>query len=49
MVDDLFNLQANLRGYTIAQLDKEIKAVTYHGLEIVRRDEEFSVSVVFDI
>jgi SHS2 domain-containing protein len=27
----------------------EIKAVTYHGLEIVRRDEEFSVSVVFDI
>jgi SHS2 domain-containing protein len=28
---------------------REIKAVTYHGLEIVRRDEKFSVSVIFDI
>jgi len=27
----------------------EIKAVTYHGLEIVRRGGSFSASVVFDI
>lgn len=27
----------------------EIKAVTYHGLEIVRRGEKYHASVVFDI
>ncbi len=49
VMDDLFNLQATLRGYPIAQLDKEIKAVTYHNLAIVRTPQGLRVNIVFDV
>jgi SHS2 domain-containing protein len=49
VMDDLFNLQATLRGYPIAQLDKEIKAVTYHNLAIVSTPQGLRVNIVFDV
>lgn len=49
VVDNLFNLQAELSGSTIAQLDKEIKAVTYHNLEVLNTSQGLRVNIVFDV
>jgi SHS2 domain-containing protein len=48
-VDDHFNLQANLKGSAIANLDKEIKAVTYHNLAIETTPHGLRVNIVFDV
>ncbi len=48
-LDEQLNLQAELRGSPILSLDKEIKAVTYHNLEVVRTPEGYRVNIVFDV
>ena len=42
-------LQANLEGYPIQSLNKEIKAVTYHNLKIRQTDKGLETNIVFDI
>ncbi len=48
-VDDQCNLRAELRGSSIAILDKEIKAVTYHNLAVETTPEGLRVNIVFDV
>ncbi len=47
-IQDL-RLHAHIIGGIIEAQDKEIKAVTYHNLELRRTDEGFSVNIVFDV
>jgi SHS2 domain-containing protein len=43
------HLSAVMRGGKAAELQKHIKAVTYHDLEIVETDEGLTVTIVFDV
>lgn len=43
------HLQAAVQGGHVSNLQKHIKAVTYHNLEIVRTDEGFEATIVFDV
>jgi len=43
------NAQATLFGGHVQQLQKHIKAVTYHNLEIVKTDNGLEATVVFDV
>ena len=43
------SLQAALEGAPISSMEKEIKAVTYHKLEINKTQQGFETSVVFDV
>jgi SHS2 domain-containing protein len=47
LTDD--SLEASLSGAPIESLAKEIKAVTYHNLEIKRTESGFEANVVFDV
>jgi SHS2 domain-containing protein len=47
--DGDFNLTAELSGSTIAQIDKEIKAVTYHNLAVLSSSTGLRVNIVFDV
>jgi len=47
MKDD--RLEAVLYGATIAWQTKEIKAVTYHNLKVVKTPEGFRTRIVFDV
>ncbi len=42
-------ITATLRGKRIDRLEKHIKAVTYHNLEIVRTADGLTATVVFDV
>lgn len=42
-------LQATLHGGKVAQLEKHIKAVTYHNLEIRKTPEGLEATIVFDV
>ena len=42
-------LQATVRGGLMSRLQKHIKAVTYHNLEIVEVDQGLLAEVVFDV
>ena len=42
-------LQAVVRGASVPDLQKHIKAVTYHNLEIVETDAGLTTIVVFDV
>ena len=42
-------LNASISGSKAQQLEKHIKAVTYHNLEIIRTAEGLSATVVFDV
>ncbi len=48
-VDDDYNLNADLCGTTIAKIDKEIKAVTYHNLAVQSSSIGLRVNIVFDV
>ena len=48
-LDGRYNLQAELCGYAIASVDKEIKAVTYHNLQVQETSQGLSVKIVFDV
>jgi SHS2 domain-containing protein len=43
------HLQAVVRGGRAPELQKHIKAVTYHNLEIVETQQGLQVTVVFDV
>jgi SHS2 domain-containing protein len=42
-------MKAVLEGFPISSRKKEIKAVTYHNLEITRSDDKLEVTIVFDV
>lgn len=44
-----YQLQANLEGAPILSIDKEIKAVTYHKLEVRQTERGQEVRIVFDV
>lgn len=48
-IDNQYNLQAELHGAAIANLDKEIKAVTYHNLVVQTTQQGLWVTIVFDV
>jgi SHS2 domain-containing protein len=48
-LDSTFHMQADLIGADIARLDKEIKAVTYHNLNVERTPRGLQVNIVFDV
>jgi SHS2 domain-containing protein len=48
-IDDQFSLKADLRGTQIKSYDRDIKAVTYHRLNIREIEAGFTVNIVFDI
>ncbi len=48
-VDEDCSLHAILQGSTIANLEKEIKAVTYHNLAVERSSRGLHVCIVFDV
>jgi SHS2 domain-containing protein len=48
-VDSQHNLQAQLFGSAIEKIDKEIKAVTYHNLDIQTTEQGLRVTIVFDV
>ena len=48
-VDEQYTLQAELGGYPISNLDKEIKAVTYHNLAVQTTEQGLRVIIVFDV
>ncbi|MFZ0544997.1 MAG: archease [Candidatus Promineifilaceae bacterium] len=43
------HLSAVVRGGKAAELQKHIKAVTYHNLEIVKHDGGFMTTIIFDV
>jgi SHS2 domain-containing protein len=43
------HLRVEIRGAQIASRKKEIKAVTYHNLQIVHEDGRHRVEIVFDV
>ncbi len=43
------HLKATLTGTRITQLEKHIKAVTYHNLKIIETDKGLAATVVFDV
>jgi len=43
------SLRATLHGVTVPAFEKDIKAVTYHGVEIRETDEGFEATVIYDI
>ena len=42
-------LQATVLGGKVAELEKHIKAVTYHNLEIIQTPQGLEVTIVFDV
>lgn len=48
-IDETFSLKARLRGTQIKSYLRDIKAVTYHRLNIRETEDGFAVNVVFDI
>ncbi len=47
--DQPCRLSATLRGASILSLDKAIKAVTYHNLEIQQTTRGYELEIVFDV
>ncbi len=43
------HLRAKIYGSRVTQLEKHIKAVTYHNLEIIETDKGLAATVVFDV
>lgn len=48
-IDCQYNLQAEVGGCAIQKLDKEIKAVTYHNLDVQTSEQGLRVRIVFDV
>jgi SHS2 domain-containing protein len=43
------HLKATIYGSRVTQLEKHIKAVTYHNLEIIQAENGLTATVVFDV
>ncbi len=48
-IDSEYSLKAKLKGTQIKSYQRDIKAVTYHNLNIERTDQGYAVNIVFDI
>jgi SHS2 domain-containing protein len=48
-VEQDFSLHADLSGAPILDMDKEIKAVTYHNLAVRQTGQGLEVEIVFDV
>jgi SHS2 domain-containing protein len=48
-ISDNFSLKAKLRGTQIKSYQRDIKAVTYHRLNIQKKESGYTVNIVFDI
>ncbi|MFN2281815.1 MAG: archease [Anaerolineales bacterium] len=48
-IDENLSLKARLRGTQIKSYQRDIKAVTYHRLNIQETEDGYSVNIVFDI
>jgi SHS2 domain-containing protein len=48
-ISNEFTLKATLKGTQIKSYTRDIKAVTYHNLNIQKTDEGYAVNIVFDI
>lgn len=48
-IADNFSLKAKLKGTQIRSYQRDIKAVTYHKLNIQETENGYSVNIVFDI
>lgn len=46
---DGLTLEAELRGAPIMAMNKSIKAVTFHNLEILKTDDGYETTIVFDV
>ncbi|PWH18995.1 MAG: protein archease [Anaerolineae bacterium] len=46
---DRDRLKARVRGYPIRSIDKAIKAVTYHNLEVRQTERGYEAYIVFDV
>jgi SHS2 domain-containing protein len=46
---DEYNLKADVSGPPLTSLSKEIKAVTYHNLKVVRGKRGLQTRIVFDV
>ncbi len=44
-----FHMKAQLEGAPISYQKKEIKAVTFHNLNIIHREGKYEVTIVFDV
>jgi SHS2 domain-containing protein len=42
-------LQANMHGYPVLEQHRDIKAVTFHQLDIQKKQDGYTVNIVFDI
>lgn len=42
-------LVAELRGFPVGEFDEDVKAVTYHGLQIRKTDAGYEAEILFDI
>jgi SHS2 domain-containing protein len=47
--DNQQHLEASVNEYAIASMEKEIKAVTYHGLRVIETASGMEATVVFDV
>jgi len=43
------HLQASIYGGKVSELEKHIKAVTYHNLRIIKTPQGLEVTIVFDV
>ena len=43
------HLQASISGGKVPELEKHIKAVTYHNLKIIKASQGLEVTIVFDV
>ncbi len=43
------SLQGTLIGLPVPEFEKDIKAVTYHGVEIKETDDGFEATVIYDV
>jgi SHS2 domain-containing protein len=47
--DNEHQLEASLSEYALVNLEKEIKAVTYHGLHVTETEDGIEATLVFDV
>ncbi|MCK5418414.1 MAG: archease [Desulfobacterales bacterium] len=43
------HLQASIFGGKVSELEKHIKAVTYHNLKIIKTSQGLEATIVFDV
>ena len=46
---DQHHVEASVNEYRIAKVEKIIKAVTYHGLQVAETEEGIEATIVFDV